>query len=210
VIIASGLKAAWFAFVIMSIGLTEAENLTRLLVAWGKGERSAFDELAPAIYGELRRIAACHMRRERSGSLQPTALVHEAYIRLLPQRGVPWQNRAHFYAIASQMMRRVLLDRARARVAAKRGAAAVNVSISVAERMVPARDVEMIELDAALKDLEAMDPRMGRVVELRFFGGLTSEEIAEVMGISRATVEREWSSARAWLRRELDKSLPRP
>src|SRR5215471_1951273 len=97
VIIASGLKAAWFAFVIMSIGLTEAENLTRLLVAWGKGERSAFDELAPAIYGELRRIAACHMRRERSGSLQPTALVHEAYIRLLPQRGVPWQNRAHFY-----------------------------------------------------------------------------------------------------------------
>jgi RNA polymerase sigma factor (TIGR02999 family) len=186
--------------------LIDPDNLTRLLVAWSKGEQQAFDELAPLVYDELRRMAVNYMRRERSGSIQPTILVHEAYLRLLPQRGIHWQNRSHFFGIASQMMRRVLVDRARARHAAKRGDAAVHVSISVAERQVPSRSVEMIELDEALKELEAMDPRMGQIVELRFFGGLTSEEIAQVIGVSRATVEREWATARAWLRRALKKT----
>jgi RNA polymerase sigma factor (TIGR02999 family) len=186
----------------------DADNLTRLLVAWSKGDQTAFDKMAPAIYGELRRMAATYLRRERGNSLQPTVLVHEAYLRLLPQRGIAWQNRAHFFGIASNMMRRILVDRARARLTAKRGAAAVHVSISAAERMATAENVDVVALDDALKELEAMDPRMGRVVELRFFGGLTNGEIADVLGISPATVEREWSAARAWLRRALDRALP--
>jgi RNA polymerase sigma factor (TIGR02999 family) len=189
--------------------LIDPDNLTRLLVAWSKGEQKAFDELAPMVYDELRRMAAAYMRRERSASIQPTILVHEACLRLLPQHGINWQGRSHFFGIASQMMRRVLVDRARARNAAKRGDGALHVSISVAERQVPARNVEMIELDEALKELEAMDPRMGQIVELRFFGGLTSQEIGEIIGVSRATVEREWATARAWLRRALDKGSPR-
>ena len=178
-------------------------EVTALLKQWGGGDRKALEQLLPLVYGELRRLAASYLRDERSDhTLQPTALVHEAYIRLAGQRDVAWQNRAHFFGIAAQMMRRILVDHARKRQAAKRDAAAWKVQtgdgVDLGDRY-----PELLALDAALSDLEALDPRQARIVEMRFFGGLTVEETAEVAGISPATVKREWQTARAWLAREI-------
>ena len=181
----------------------ETKHVTALLRAWSAGDERARDELLPLIYGELRRRAGVHLRRERRGhSLQPTALVHEVYLRLVGQR-VEWKNRAHFFALASEMMRRILVDCARARNRGKRDGAWTRVELDEAVAIAEARDVDLVTLDRALRELSELDPRYVRVVELRFFGGLTVEETAEVIGSSPATVKREWSLARAWLYRRL-------
>ena len=178
-------------------------DVTALLRQWGDGDRQALEQLLPLVYGELRQLAASYLRDERPGhTLQPTALVHEAYIRLAGQREVAWQNRAHFFGIAAQMMRRILVDHARKRQAAKRDAAAWKVQTGAGVDLGD-RDPELLSLDTALIELEALDPRQARIVEMRFFGGLTVEETAEVTGISPATVKREWQTARAWLAREI-------
>jgi RNA polymerase sigma factor (TIGR02999 family) len=180
--------------------------VTRLLAEWRRGSADAEAALMDRVHRELRILAAAYMRRERGGAtLEPTAVVHEAYLRLLPQRSVPWANRAHFFGIAARMMRRVLVDRARRRRAVKRdGLAAGSISIS---RIAAARDgadpVDVLDLHDALTALESIDPRQAEVVEKRYFGGLTIEEIAEAMGISPATVKREWVTARLWLRRRM-------
>jgi RNA polymerase sigma factor (TIGR02999 family) len=175
-----------------------------LLTAVRKGRRGALDELLAAAYPELRRIAAAHLRREREGhTLQPTALVHEAYVRLVDQRDVEWQNRAHFLGIAAQAMRRILVDHARRRQAGKRAGGLTRVTLDDAWMSPKERDVELVALDDALSTLAARDVELSRLVELRFFGGLTIEETAEVLGVSTATVERDWAVARAWLRREM-------
>ncbi len=160
--------------------------------------------LMPLVYDELRRIAGAHLRRERPGhTLQSTALVHEAYLKLIDQRDVAWQNRAHFFGLASQMIRRILVDHARGHHAAKRGAGAPRLSLDEAIGVAGARDLDVIALDDSLHALARIDPDQSRLVELRFFGGLTIEETSEVMGVSPATVSREWNAARAWLFREL-------
>ena len=186
--------------------------ITDLLVEWSKGDQAALDQLLPLVYGELRRLARSYLRRERPDhTLQATALVHEAFLRLVDQHSVSWQNRAHFFGIASQMMRRILVNHALARRAAKRGGFAEKLSIDEAMGLEDRREVDLIELDDALKELETLDPRQTRIVELRFFGGLSVEETAEVLDLSPATVKREWSTAKLWLRRRLDKSrLPVP
>ena len=178
-------------------------ELTNLLVEWGKGRQSALDRLLPHVYEELRTLARSHLRRERAGhSVQTGTLVHEAFVRLIEGQQVSWEGRAHFFGIAARLMRQILVDHARARDAAKRGAGEtpepIDTALSVA---VQAMDVSVIALDRALDQLAALDPAGARVIELRFFGGLTVEETAEVMGISAGTVKREWSVARAWLRR---------
>jgi RNA polymerase sigma-70 factor, ECF subfamily len=173
---------------------------TQLLLAIGQGDRAALDEIIPLVYGELHRLAARYIGAERSGhTLQPTALVHEAYLRLINQRRVDWRNRAQFMGIASSMMRRILVNHARDRGAVKRDGGRERVSLSLVEVTSGVPDVDLIALEEALERLGAQDPRKARVVELRFFGGLTNEETAAVLEISRATVEREWSFARAWL-----------
>jgi len=178
-------------------------EVTALLRDWSGGDQRALERLLPLVYGELRKLAASYMRRERSDhTLQPTALVHEAYLRLVDQRAVDWRNRAHFFGIAARMMRRILVDHARRRQAAKRDGAAYRISGS-ADSDEAERDPDLLALDVALDGLEALDPRQARIIELRFFGGLTVEETAEVAGISTATVKREWQTARAWLAREL-------
>jgi RNA polymerase sigma factor (TIGR02999 family) len=175
-------------------------EVSRLLLNWGQGDRAAFDELVPLVYDELRRLARHFMRREREGhTLQTTALVNEAYVRLVDQRSVRWQNRAHFFAIAAQLMRRILVDHARSRRYAKRGGEARQVSFDEAAIVSRERCAELVAVDDALTDLAARDPRKSQIVELRFFGGLNIEETAEVMGISPTTVQREWRSAKAWL-----------
>ena len=181
-------------------------DVTGLLQQWSQGDRDALEILMPLVYGELRAVAARSLKLERPDhTLQPTALVHEAYLRLVGQNRVAWQNRAHFFGIAAQMMRRILVDHARKKKTAKRGAATYRVELSGQEGHAPAdRDPEILDLDEALKGLEALDPRQARIVELRFFGGLTIEETAEVAGISPATVKREWETARAFLRHQLD------
>lgn len=167
-------------------------------------EKEALDELMPAVYDELRRQAARYLRREKAGhTLQTTALIHEAYLRLVDQRNVQWQNRAHFFGIAAQMMRRILVDHARTKKRAKRGGSDVKVSLADATIPVNERDLDVVALDEALTRLAEIDEQQSRVVELRFFSGLTVEETAEVMGISPATVKRDWSVAKAWLHREL-------
>lgn len=177
-------------------------DVTALLKEWSGGDRRALERLMPLVYDELRKLAASYLREERPDhTLQPTALVHEAYIRLTNQRDVVWQNRAHFFGIAAQMMRRILVDHARKRQAAKRDAAAWRVSTDVEDAA--DRAPELLALDRALSSLEEMDPQQARVVELRFFGGLTVEETAVVAGVSPATVKREWRTAKAWLRREI-------
>jgi RNA polymerase sigma factor (TIGR02999 family) len=177
-------------------------DLTALLQEWSGGDRKALDQLMPLVYGELRKTAASYLRDERADhTLQPTALVHEAYLRLTHQREVAWQNRAHFFGIAAQMMRRILVDHARKRKAAKRDAAAWRVA--TAEVDASENAPELLALDRALEELEQIDPQQAKVVELRFFGGLTVEETAEVAGISPRTVKREWRTAKAWLRREM-------
>jgi RNA polymerase sigma factor (TIGR02999 family) len=183
-----------------------APDLSLLLKRWRQGDRDALERLMPLVYEELRRIARHYLKNERRGhTLESTALVHEAFLRLIDQRSVQWQNRAHFFGIASQMMRRILVDHARKRQAAKRDAALVR--LSVAERLVPdaEREPDLLALDQAIDALAALDPDQGRVVELRYFGGLTIEETAEVMGVSPATVKREWATARLWLKREIRK-----
>jgi len=183
-----------------------AADVTRLLADWSQGNEQAFEQLAPAVYDELRRLAARYLSRERSNhTLQPTALVHEAYLRLIDQSRVEWQNRAHFFGVAAQMIRRILVDHARAHQAAKRGSGAVHFAIDDALDAAAPRDLDLVALDDALATLATLDPQQSRVIELRFFGGLSVEETAEVLGISPATVKREWAAARAWLYRELSR-----
>ena len=181
-------------------------DVTRLLLAWGQGAASAGDQLLPLIYDELHRQAARAMRRENGEhTLQATALVNEAYLRLVDQRRVQWKNRAQFFGVAAQLMRRILIDHARARHAEKRGGDIRRVTLGHADEAV-ANDndgVDVLELEDALQRLAALDERQARLVELRYFGGLTIEDTAEALGISPATVKREWSTARAWLHREL-------
>ncbi len=175
------------------------------MIDWSNGSRTALDALMPAVYGELRRLAARYLSRERSDhTLQPTALVNEAYLRLIDQHSVRWQNRAHFYGIAAQLMRRILVDHARGQAAAKRGGTAATLPLDQADAAAAPPEVDVVALDEALARLSAFDERQGRLVELRFFGGLTIEESAEVLGVSAATVKREWALAKAWLYRELN------
>ena len=178
--------------------------VSRLLQAWGRGDLQARDDLMPVVYRELRRRAGAYLRRERQDhTLQPTALVHEAYMRLVGQERVAWQNRAHFFAIASQMMRRILVDYAREHEAAKRPGAGVKVMLDDRIGAAQPRACECIALDQALVELTHIDLRQGQIVELRYFGGLSEQEVAEVLSISRATVTREWQTARAWLYRRI-------
>jgi RNA polymerase sigma-70 factor (ECF subfamily) len=175
-------------------------QITALLHAWAGGDAGARDRLMPLIYGELRRRAAAHLRRERPGhTLQPTALVHETYLRLVDQQRVAWQNRAQFLAVASEMMRRILVDRARARRTNKRSGQWQRVTLDDAPVVSPAVSVDLLDLDAALRRLALFDSRKSRIAELRFFGGLSLVETGEVLGISLATAERDWQTARAWL-----------
>jgi RNA polymerase sigma factor (TIGR02999 family) len=180
------------------------QNITELLVGYGRGDKEALDQLMPIVYDELRRQAARYLRREQAGhTLQTTALIHEAYLRLVDQRHVQWQNRAHFFGIASQLMRRILVDHARTKKRVKRGGSDIKVSLADANVAVKGQDLDVVALDEALDRLAQIDEQQSRVVELRFFSGLTVEETAEVMGISKATVKRDWSVAKAWLYREL-------
>ncbi len=182
------------------------KEITQLLIAWNRGDQRARDELMPLIYGELRRLARGHLRRERPNhTLQPTALVNEAFLRLIDQSQVNWQNRAHFFGAAARLMRRILINHAEARRAAKRGGEAERVSLNEVDHLGVEQEMDLIALNEALKNLERVDPQQSQIVELRYFSGLTIEEVAEVMGISPATVKREWSTARAWLRRELSR-----
>jgi len=182
------------------------ESVTQLLVDWSKGDRKALDKLMPLVYSELYRQAGNYLRRERVGhTLQPTALVNEAYLKLIDQKNAKWQNRAQFFGVAAQLMRRVLVDHARARQAEKRGGAdQQRLSITSAERVVKQPGVDLLALHEALNQLAALDPQQERIVELKFFGGLSIEETAEVLGVGHATVERDWKMARAWLRRKLE------
>ena len=184
--------------------MTGSPNVTQLLAAWSGGDEAALETLTPLIHHELHRLAARYMAGERPGHiLQATALVNEAYMRLVDWKEVHWQNRAHFLGMAAQIMRRVLVDVARTRNRGKRGHGQLHVSLSEAEEMSAAQSIDFVALDDALKSLEALDARQSRVVELRFFGGLNVEETAEAMGISTPTVKREWAMAKAWLHREL-------
>jgi RNA polymerase sigma factor (TIGR02999 family) len=180
--------------------LSAPHDVTELLRAWSDGDSSARDRLIPLVYQELRRRAAAYLRREaRDHTLQPTALVHEAYLRLVDQRRAVWQNRAQFFGVASQMMRRILVDRARARRMAKRSGRWARVTLDDAGKVSPPVEAEVLDLDAALTELAEFDPRKSQIAELRFFGGLSLEETGEVLGVSLATVERDWQAARAWL-----------
>jgi len=182
-------------------------ELTQLLIAWSQGDVRALEQLTPLVYAELRKIAHRYMNRERAGhTLQTTAVVHEAFLRLLGNPQENWQNRAHFYAIAAQMMRRILVDYARANLRAKRGGETTRVALEDIDAPVkePALDPDLIALDAALEKLAEIDPRRGRVVELRFFGGLSVEETAQVLQVAPDTVVRDWRVARAWLFRYLN------
>ena len=181
------------------------KNVTQLLVAWSAGDEAALEALAPLVHEELHRQAARYIAGERPGHiLQPTALVNEAFVRLVDWKNVRWQNRAHFFAMAARIMRRVLVDVARTRGRAKRGQGQIHVTLSEAAH-VPASgpSVDLVALDEALNTLETLDPRQSQVVSLRFFGGLSLEEVAHVLGVSVGTVRRDWSLARAWLFQEL-------
>lgn len=181
-------------------------EITRLLTEITNGDRRAVDQLMPLVYSELRRMARRYLRRERRDhTLQPTALVNEAYLKLVDQPGTNWQSRAHFFAVAARIMRRLLIDYARTYRAQKRGGTAGKLSLDLVEVMDKKQYLQLIVLDEMLSKLQACDPRQGRIVELRFFGGLTEEEIAEVIGISVRTVKRDWKVARAWLFREMSK-----
>jgi len=183
-------------------------EVTRLLRAWRQGDNKALEDLIPLVYGELHRIAERYMRRERPGhTLQPTAIVNEAYMRLAGRRNVAWQNRAHFFAAAAQSMRRILVEHARTRDAKKRGGLGARHLLDTAVLTEP-RAVELIGLDDALTRLTELDEEQGRIVELRFFGGLTEEETAEVLNVSGRTVHRKWLLAKAFLHRELSGSSP--
>jgi RNA polymerase sigma factor (TIGR02999 family) len=181
----------------------DVSDVTGLLVAWGNGEEEAHGALMDAVYGELRRLAGAYLRRERfDHTLPPTALVHEAYLKLVDQKRVRWQNRAHFFAIAARQMRRILVDHARAHQAGKRGGGAT-IPLSGIDVAGDQPGVDVLELETALEKLAVLDPRQSRLVELRFFGGLTVEETATVLDVAPVTVKRDWALARAWLYREL-------
>jgi RNA polymerase sigma factor (TIGR02999 family) len=184
----------------------QSEGITQLLVDWGKGDQAALEKLMPLVYDELRRLASNYLRRERAThTLQPTALVNEAYLKLVDQRNAKWQNRAHFFGISAQLMRRILVDHARQHQAAKRGGSnQQRLSITSAERVAKQPEVDLLALNEALEELTQMDPQQAQIVELKFFGGLSIDETAEVLGICHATVERDWKMARAWLRRQLE------
>jgi RNA polymerase sigma factor (TIGR02999 family) len=186
--------------------MPDSHEVTKLLLAWSEGDKAAMDRLMPLVYDELRRLAKSHMRRERgANTLQTTALVHEAYLRLIDQKEAQWQNRAHFFAIAAQMMRRVLVDHARSRQYQKRGGGARRVSFDEALEVSDERAAEVVALDEALTALAEFDERKSRLVELRFFGGLSIEETAEVLGVSPGTVMRDWTLAKTWLQRQINK-----
>jgi RNA polymerase sigma factor (TIGR02999 family) len=190
-------QAAWL--------LVMSSHITRLLVAWGEGDQHARDELLDAVYDDLRRLAHHHLRHERPGhTLQTTAIVHDAYLQLVDQRYVRWQNRTHFFAIASHLIRRILVAHARRRSADKRGGGAIRVALHPEMAASKPRDIALVAMDRALEALEQVDPQQSRIVELRFFGGLTVEETAEVLGISSRTVKRDWRMAKAWLQRALE------
>lgn len=180
------------------------KSVTALLVKWGSGDKAALDELIPLVYDELRKLAASYLRRKPGPhTIQATALVHEAYVRLADQSSKSMEHRAQFFGLAAKVMRDILVDHARKRLAAKRGGDQLRLSLTEAERFGRKPEVELVALDDALKGLATTNPQHSRVVELRFFGGLTIEETAQVMSLSHATTERYWSFARAWLRREL-------
>jgi RNA polymerase sigma factor (TIGR02999 family) len=189
---------------------SESVEITRLLRAWSDGDQDAFERVATAVYAELSRIAHGYMRHERPDqTMQATALVHEAYMRLIGLHDVGWQDRAHFFAVSAQMMRRILVDRARSRVTAKRGGAAERVPLEEVPGIPDVgswRPSELMTLDDALTRMAEMDPRKAKVIELKFFGGLSVEEIADVLKISPQSVMRDWKLAKVWLQRELNKS----
>jgi RNA polymerase sigma factor (TIGR02999 family) len=177
-----------------------------MLRNWSNGDRQAQDQLFRAVYNELHRQAAHHLRQEHPGlSLQTTDLIHEAYLRLIDQQHVEWQNRLHFFGIAAQVMRRILVDHARSRRAAKRGGSAIRLPLEEAIVILPGQDLDFVALDEALNRLAEIDPQQGQVVELRFFSGLTVDETAKVLDVSERTVKRDWNVAKAWLRRELSR-----
>ena len=183
-----------------------SESVTQLLIDWGNGNQTALEKLLPMVYDELHRLAKRHIGRERPGhTLQTSALVNEAYLRLVDQRNVHWQNRAQFFSIASRLMRRILVDHARSRLFAKRGGGIQRVSLDEAAVVSGSRSADLIALDEALTSLAAFDPRKCQVVEMKFFGGLSVEEIAAVVGVSSVTVMRDWSTAKAWLHRAMEK-----
>ena len=186
--------------------MSAPEGVTQLLIDWSKGDQAALDKLMPLVYNELRRLATNYLRRERAGhTLQPTALVNEAYLKLVDQRNAKWQNRAQFFGISAQLMRRILVDHARQHQAAKRGGSQKQrLSITSAEALAQKPEIDLLALNEALDQLSKMDPQQSRIVELKFFGGLSIEETAEVLGVGHATVERDWKMARAWLRRQLE------
>jgi len=184
--------------------MTENEDVTLLLSALTRGEEGAASKLIPIVYGELRRLAASYMRRERvDHTLQPTALVHEAYLKLIEQRSANWQSRSHFFGVAAQLMRRILIDHARGHGRQKRGGEQKKVSLDDAFMFSEQKADELLAVDDSLDHLAKVDPRQARVVELRFFGGLTVPEIASAMAVSTATVKREWATAKLWLRRRI-------
>ena len=187
----------------------QEHEITQLLAAWREGNQAALDELYPLVYDELHRLARRYMSKERRGhTLQTTALINEAYVRLVDQRNVQWANRSHFFAISAQIMRRILIDHARRHAYAKRGGGARPVSLDETATMAQNDFSEFLRLDEALKSLAELDPRRSQVVELRYFGGLNNEEIAGVLKISENTVIRDWNMARAWLHRQLAGSAP--
>jgi RNA polymerase sigma factor (TIGR02999 family) len=178
--------------------------VTELLARWRSGDQKAFDALMPLVYTELRQLAQHYLRQERSDhTLQSTALVHEAYLRMAGKSPPEWQDRAHFFGIAAHLMRQILVEHARGRGAAKRGGGATRMTLDESMSITQQKEVDVIVLDKALQDLTALDAQQGRIVELRFFGGLTIEDTSEVLGISPATVKREWVTARAWLFRAM-------
>lgn len=181
------------------------QGVTQLLKDWSAGDRAALDKLMPLVYGELRRLANNYLRRERANhTLQPTALVNEAYLKLIDQKSAHWQNRAQFFGVAAQLMRRILVDHARTRQAQKRGGSdQQRLSLTNVDHATAKPEIDLLALNEALEELAELDPQQARIVELKFFGGLSIEETAEVLGIGHATVERDWKMARAWLRHKL-------
>jgi RNA polymerase sigma factor (TIGR02999 family) len=194
-----------YSIVAFSMAQTSPQNITRMLIEWGKGDRQALDRLLPLVYAELRRQASRYLRRERPGhTLQTTDLIHEAYLRLVDQKSVRWQNRTHFFAISATLMRRILIDHTRRRHRAKRGGSGVALPLeegllAAAEKL----DSNLLALDEALTRLAAIDSRQSQIVELRCFSGLTIEDTAAVIGVSPTTVKDDWNMAKAWLRREI-------
>lgn len=187
-----------------------APQITELLVNWRHGDQNAREELIPLVYGELRRVARRYLRQERPDhTLQSGALVHEAYLRLLGEKTPEWKNRAHFFGFAAQMMRHILVDHARGRKAAKRGAGLPRLALDERMTLPQSRDLDLIALDDALNRLAELDPQQSKLIELRFFGGLSIEETAVVMNVSPATVKREWTTARIWLQHEMKSKDPR-